>query len=246
MISIVCVFNNETILNNYLLKSLKDQNIDYELILIDNTSGRFKSASEALNYGGEQAKNDYIMFIHQDMCLPSKTWIQDAETILNSLENLGIAGVAGRSKAEWWPITNIKDGIPPKPVAPKKIKNAMKVETLDECLIIIPKPIFNMLKFDETVCDDWHLYSIDYSLSVRKYNYNAYVIPLFAYHRSPGYSFSDGYYRTLEKLLKKHSKDHLLILTTLDNWITFYSVSMQLRFPRIKNIIAAVLRRIKN
>lgn len=246
MISIVCVFNSEAILNDYLLKSLKEQNVDYELILIDNTSGKFKSAAKALNYGGKQATKDYIMFVHQDMCLLSKTWLYDAEKILNSLENLGIAGVVGRSKAEWWPITNIKDGIPPKPVAPQKIKNTAKVQTLDECLVIIPKLIFNMLKFDENVCDDWHLYSIDYSLTVKKYNYDVYVIPLSAYHRSPGYSFSEGYYKTLEKLLKKHSKDHLLILTTLDNWITFYSLSMQMRFPLIKNIMVAILRKIKN
>ena len=36
MMSIVCVYNNKTILEEYLLKSLKKQTSKYELILVDN------------------------------------------------------------------------------------------------------------------------------------------------------------------------------------------------------------------
>ena len=53
MLSIICVYNNRDILEKYLLNSLKVQSIEYELILIDNTSGKFNSAAKALNYGGK-------------------------------------------------------------------------------------------------------------------------------------------------------------------------------------------------
>ncbi len=65
--SIVCVYNNVEILNQYLLESLKSQTILYELILLDNSCNKYKSAAEALNYGGERAKGRYIMFVHQDI-----------------------------------------------------------------------------------------------------------------------------------------------------------------------------------
>ena len=98
MISIVCVYNNEEIFNNYLLKSLKSQTAKHEEILIDNTQGRFKSAAEALNWGGRKAKGKYIMFVHQDVDLSSNTWLENAENILDPIINLGIAGVAGMSE----------------------------------------------------------------------------------------------------------------------------------------------------
>ena len=98
MISVVCVYNNPEILNDYLLKSLKDQIAEKELIKIDNTEGKFSSAAEALNYAGKKAKGEYIMFVHQDVDLSSNSWLEDAEEILNTIPDLGIAGVAGVSE----------------------------------------------------------------------------------------------------------------------------------------------------
>lgn len=243
MFSIVCVYNDQYILSEYLLKSLNIQINRYELILIDNTNKKFKSAAEALNYGGQKASNDYIMFVHQDMDMSSPTWLKDAENYLNSYEKLGVAGVAGRSKKYWWPITNIKDGIPPHLVSPYPINVPTKVETLDECLMIIPKKIFDNLSFDEVVCDNWHLYGVDFCLTVEKLGYEVYVLPLYAYHRSKGYSLSEKYYDTLNNLLKKH-RNHKLILTTVEDWITFLPLNFQRRLPLIKNLLVTFLMKL--
>ncbi len=67
MITIVCVYNNEKMLHDVLLKSLKHQTTQFELITLDNRNHRFKSAAEALNYGGSKAAGEYIMYAHQDM-----------------------------------------------------------------------------------------------------------------------------------------------------------------------------------
>ena len=191
MISVVCVYNNEDILNNWLHKSLKNQTIKFELIILDNSKNTFKSAAEALNYGGNKAKGKYLMFIHQDVDLSSNTWLEDAEKMLDSIPNLGIAGVVGMREEEY-PVesrcrTIIKHGVPARMVSAipiNPIQNPEKVQTLDECLVIVPKSVFNVLTFDEEVCGGWHLYAVDYCLSVRKVGFDIYAIPMFVYHKS--------------------------------------------------------------
>jgi glycosyltransferase involved in cell wall biosynthesis len=232
MISVVCVYNDKEILKKYLLKSLKNQSVEYELILIDNTEAKFKSAAEALNKGGEKARGNYLLFVHQDIDLLSDEWLENCELILNSLENFAIAGVAGRSKEVPTTLTNIFDGIPPEP-AGTQIKIPTKVLTLDECLVLIPTQIFKKIKFDEEVCDNWHLYTVDYSLVAKKNGYDVYVIPLHLYHRSSGFSFSDDYYITLKKLLKKH-RNLKIILTTMGDWVTFIPLNIQIKHPGLK------------
>jgi hypothetical protein len=225
MISIVCVYNNKEILDKFLLKSLKNQSVEFELFLIDNTDKKFKSAAEALNKGGDKSNGKYIMFVHQDIDLLSDKWLENCELILNSLKNFAIAGVAGRSMEVTETLTNISDGIPLKP-AGTQIKNSTKVMTLDECLVIIPKKIFKKIKFDEEVCDNWHLYAVDYCLVAKTNGYDVYVIPLTLNHRSSGFSFSDDYYITLKKLLKKHRK-YKVVITTMGDWYTYIPLNIQ-------------------
>ena len=66
MFSVICVYNDSESLNSHLLKGLKEQSINFEKILIDNTDGKFSSSAEALNYGASLALGDYLMFVHQE------------------------------------------------------------------------------------------------------------------------------------------------------------------------------------
>lgn len=226
------------------MKSLKLQTEDHELILIDNTQKKFKSAPEALNYGGERANGKYIMFVHQDIDLNSKTWLADAEKLLGSLNNLGVAGVAGKSENEKGMITNIKQGIPPKLAGINQIKNPKKVQTLDECLIIVPKSSFNRLKFDEEVCSGWHLYAVDYCLSVGEMDLEVYVIPQSLHHMSSGASFSKEYYVILKKLLKKHEKHYKKVYTSMGDWNISYPLCLQKILQRLIRYVSKLKQRI--
>jgi hypothetical protein len=217
MMSVVCVYNNKKILKDNLLESLGNQTIPFELITIDNTERKYKSAAEALNYGGIRAIGKYLMFIHQDVDLSSDTWLEDAETLLDSLSNLGIAGVAGKKNGKFV-ISNIEHGYPPSLAGSIQFSAPTKAQTLDECLVIIPRSIFGMLKFDQVTCDDWHLYAVDYCLSVKRLGFDVYLIPFYIYHGSKGYSFSERYYITLEKLIEKHKKHFDMIYTTMGDW----------------------------
>ena len=263
MISVVCVYNNKEILKNYLLKSLKNQTIDFELITLDNIEGEFKSAAEALNYGGNKANGKYIMFVHQDVDLCSDTWLEEAEKILDSIPDLGIAGIAGMSekghKNEERGRNIIKHGDPPKIWSwGKPIQKPEQVQTLDECLIIIPKSIFDRLQFDEQVCNDWHLYAVDYSLSVRELGIGVYVIPLYIYHLSTGALSKDcfhtildlsllpkGYYQTLKKLLKKHKPYFKWIYMTTGDWSTLYPLTIQRIWHLAKAGVSITLKKLR-
>ncbi|MCE8424423.1 MAG: hypothetical protein J5U17_01420 [Candidatus Methanoperedens sp.] len=259
MISIVCVYNNERILTDYLLKSLHDQTVEFDLIKVDNTSGSFKSASEALNLGGKKAKGKYIMFVHQDVDLSSNTWLEKVEKILDALPNLGIAGVAG-TKDEKGVMSVIEHSDPPKSAGEIYIKKPTKVQTLDECLVIIPRSIFIELHFDEKICDDWHLYTVDYCLSCLGSGFDVYAIPVYIYHRCTsvetkknriqiicdiGY-LPEGYYKTLQKLLNKHKKNHRYIYTNFGRWDTSYPVIPQKIWPLIKAGITYPGRKLQN
>jgi len=155
--------------------------------------------------------------------------------MLDMLPDLGIAGVVGarKSKSDYIEIVgNIKHGVPCKPLKHRiYIKNPEIVQTVDECLIIIPAAIFDKLKFDERVCDSWHLYAVDYCLMADKMAMGkAYVLPLPFYHRSTGTPnnyfkmiFSLGflpgsYYDSLYKLIKKHKYLNEKIYTTCGGW----------------------------
>jgi hypothetical protein len=223
--SIVCVYNNEEILNNYLIKSLRRQTAKFELIALNNTQGRFKSAAEALNYGGRKAKGEYIMFVHQDVDLCFSMWLEEAKKYLDQLPNLGVAGVAGRSRDAKGVITNIKHGFPPRPAGEIKIQEPVKVQTVDDCLVIIPNSVFNILKFDEDTCNKWDLYVTDYCLNVQRFGFNVYVIPMYIHHGSPGYRFlskPEEYYSILAKLSIKHRRCYRQIYTTMGIWDTSF------------------------
>jgi hypothetical protein len=224
MISVICVYNNLEILRSYLLKGLNGQTSIYDLVLIDNTANCYSSAAKALNYGGAKATGKHLMFVHQDVLLLSPTWLEDVERTLDFLPNFGIAGVAGVSELLKETSSNLKQGDPPMPTWHLPVEKPLEVQTLDECLIIVPKIIFDKHKFDEEVCDDWHLYSVDYCLSIKRLGYRAFVLPNPAHHRSTGYSMSSGYYSTLNKVLRKHKAYFPIIYTTMGSWSTSQSV----------------------
>ena len=229
MISIVSVYDNEKVLNDYLLRGLNKQTVDFELIKIDNTKGIFKSAADGLNYGGKKAKGEYIIFIHQDVYLMSADWLKKAVSFLNKIPNLGIAGIAGMRPSKVNGISGFgecvlenrigyayQDFKGEQGLATEDFAQPVKVRTLDEQLLIIPKDIFKKIKFDEKVCAGWHLYGVDYSLSVKKSGLIPYVLPLPVCHRSGG-ELNGEYFVSLKKIFNKH-QEQKIIYTTCGLW----------------------------
>jgi hypothetical protein len=246
MISIVCTCNNRAVLDNYLMEGLNIQSIEYELIVVEDKKTDFKSAAEALNHGGNRARGDYIIFAHQDIRMDTKDWLKDMEDMLQKLPNLGIAGVAGKSEDIDEVLTNVKHGDQPH-LAGQTIKEPLKVQTLDECLLIVPKKVFDGLKFDEVTCDGWHLYGVDYCLMIKDLGLDVYVLPLMITHKSSGDPYAGEYYRILGRLFKKHGKNHKIIHTTVSDWNTSKPVAYEKQRFYLKNkIYSGAKNRIKS
>ena len=125
-------------------------------------------------------------------------------------------------------ISNIEHGHPPKLAGIHQLNSPQNVQTVDECLAIIPRKLFNNYKFDEEVCRGWHLYVVDCCLTLKREGYQVYVIPNYCYHLSAGYSFSEDYYKTVKKLIEKHADNYKWIYTTTGNWHTGYPLSLQI------------------
>lgn len=233
MMSIICVYNNENILEEYLIKSLNRQTEKYELILIDNRENKFKSAASALNFGAKKAHGEYLVFAHQDIYFSDENWIKNTTKQLKNLNNTGIVGVAGKT-IDSLVRSNIKQGLNPVDVSPFKITKAEKASTLDECLFIIPKTVFDKYNLNEDICDDWHLYAVEYVYNIKNQGLEAYIIPTTLEHMSKGASMSETYYTTLPKLQKKYLKRGL-IRTCMGDWFTFIPVSIQKFVKKFKN-----------
>ncbi len=247
MLAIVSVYNDGKVVKNWLLRGLESQKADYELVLVDNTEGKFASAAEALNHGAAQIKSGcgHLMFAHQDVRLPAPGWLDEAESYLESLPALGIAGVAGAREGPenggLEILSNVEHGDPPRRAGDRlRSGRPERVQTLDECLFFIPAAVFSHLRFDADTCKGWHLYAVDYSLTVGELGLGCYVLPLSLRHRSTGLvggargrlapfcgPLPEGYYRTLAGVLKKHERSRPTVFTTCGSWKTSRPIRYQ-------------------
>jgi len=224
MISVICVYNDREILRRFLMKNLRESSDEYELILVDNTGGRFRSAAEALNHGARMASGDVFIFTHQDVEVSPEELLQMA-ACSTSREGLGVAGAAGAS-GPFRIFSNLKHGNPPVNVG-KKIQDPVKVQTVDECLFAVPADVFRRYRFDEETCTGWHLYAVDYCLTVLENGYDVYAVPVSAYHGSPGYSISGDYYSTMKLILRKHRVP--VVFTSLGFYTPYLPMTIQRR-----------------
>ena len=231
MISVVCVYNNQSIFANVLLKSLRKQTAVYELIALDNASGRFRSAAEAYNFGGASAKGDYIMFAHQDMWLATSTWLEHAERTLRHLPALGVAGVAGvvsmserGGTTSGWvsrngQVSSIGFLDETTVVEMPAVRVTQEVQTLDECLLLVPRPVFDKLKFDETTFDGWDYYGADYCLSANILGFKTYVIPAPCNHCCARSTLRIWEFKDLLKYQKRLYSKHRHNYETIWTWM---------------------------
>jgi hypothetical protein len=255
MISVVVVYNDAARFETMLRASLERQRSPYQLVAIDNVAGRFASAAAALNAGGREATGEFLLFIHQDVSFESPGWLHDAETQLQQLPRLGIAGVAGAraapDPARRVLVSNIEDSVPPQRSDHVGLTRAEIVDTVDECAFFVPRGVFAELPFDEETCDGWHLYAVDYSLRVRASGRLAYVLPLPVYHASGGAivrvlgfpTLEAAYFRTLRRVIARHGAGAGFLYTTCGAWSTRTALALQ-RFPpaQIRQAVTAAIR----
>ena len=263
MISVISIVNDKHVAEEYLLKSLSRQRARFELFLVDNTKKVFKSASRANNVTSLKATGDYFMFIHQDVFLLSKNWLEEVENWLSTLSQVGLVGVAGMVKPSFVNLSypsfvlldqlgmcrlwflrygrgNVIHGSNKSPWGGSFISGVVPVQTVDEMLLIVPASVFGDTKFDEITCGDWHLYGVDFSLSIKHKGYNVYVLPTPVFHHSSG-SLNTAYFETLAKLVKKHRKEQVINTTSglypTSEVLRMFSAKIIQRSPSLSDLI---------
>jgi hypothetical protein len=244
MITIVCVYNNKKIFSDCLLKSLQAQSAQFELIALDNGTGAFGSAAQALNHGALSIRADsaYIMFAHQDISFFSASLLADVELMLNALPNLGIAGVAGNSEKENRLIANITHGTPAR-YDGYSLQEPVRAMTVDECCAIVPRDVFQNHQFDTTVCDNWHLYVVEYCLRIQSFGLGVFVLPVDMHHGSKG-RLNASYFMALKKVLARYKNIHQKIYTSCGCWDTATPIVWQAVSYLVKKYFYGFTRRL--
>ena len=254
MIAVIAVVNDRAVYDAMLGASLSRQRFRYAAVVMDNGAGGFRSAASAFNVAGRQADGDFLFFAHQDVSFESERWLEDAEALLRSVPDLGIAGVAGARPGPWSGrevVSLIRDSDPPQRLGHVEERAIAPVQTVDECAFFVPRDVFERQRFDERTCDGWHLYAVDYSLSALEAGLQVRALPLPLYHRSGGKTverlgittFEHAYFRTLRRVAAKHASHVPTIYTTCGAWRTDRSLTFQ-RYPP-REILRALYRRLR-
>lgn len=166
-VSIVCVFNDEPVLESCLRQSIDAQSAsaaDTELIAVDNRNGRFRTAGAALMHGAEAAKNAVLVFVHQDVVLHSLPELERAAAELVADPTIGIMGAVGIDSGNRV-VGRIRDRIVH---IGESAPVPRDVDSLDEVLLMITADQARRepLAADEVLA--WHAYGVEYAARMRR------------------------------------------------------------------------------
>lgn len=216
--TIVSISNNLQMTNNFISDLEKQKDVEYQLMLIDNTQNRFGGAREAFNSIIRKIQNDTVIFLHPDIRFLSDRALVSILIEVENIQDYGVIGVAGCPEgAKWCLLSNIYHG-EGKVKAGKKIVKSTEVQTVDECFFIMNKNIIEKMKF--TSLDGWHLYAVEQCLRMTKLGKRNYVVPANLWHLSDGKSLDPKYMKCLEKLIDIYRCDVDCINTTVKQWKT--------------------------
>lgn len=244
MLSIICCYNNKKMYENLLVKSLKKQNdVQYELIGIDNTNNKFSSAAQALNWGCQKAKNENLLFVHQDFEFMSSTALSDICQFYNKISDYDIWGAAGAIKEEKAPLLKKLIGrnriiYSSLDQTEYMIHDYKRCESVDECCFGFKKSFWVKHNFSEEICDSWDLYAVEMCLYANCIGGNIMVIPVSAKHHSGG-NLTSSFYRVLRKMSKEYkNKKSEIITPCVVTFTKFYN------YEYIKLMFVNIIRKI--
>ena len=213
-ITIICVYNDEKKYKEEFLAGLAIQDIDYELNAIDNSNKRFSSSAEAYNYAVKESTGDVLIFAHQDIRLKTSDALRKMAEMIKSCDVgdiIGTQGVKEKSKVYYSNITAGNEFI--SDIIEEYKYEKINVACVDEGFFGMRKETFELHKFDEVLCDNWHLYCVEQCLYARENGHKVWVCPIQLHHSSYG-NISWGYMTNLRELCKRYRKSFKYIWTT--------------------------------
>jgi hypothetical protein len=165
-VSVICVFNNAAVLEDCLTASVEAGMAEApktEYIPVDNTAGQFSSAGAALNHGASLARNEVVVFVHQDVYLHSLAALEESAGVLHRDGSVGLVGAIGVT-AEGRLLGLIRDRV----IFSGESSSALSdVDSLDEVLFMARREqiILHPLAEDQDL--SWHAYAVEYGLRLR-------------------------------------------------------------------------------
>lgn len=212
-VSIVCVYNND-VQYKALADSLMGQAVSCELLGLDNKNFRWKSAAAAYKYGVSLAQAPVVLFSHQDIVFLDDSFLREFVGLTMGDPEL-VVGVAGAALSEDGRSRDLLSGMYQGNALRrhKTVQDRVQVMTLDECLFGCNKRVFERITFDDSTCDGWHFYAVDFSLQALRAGLRVEVVPAEVLHLSGG-TRDDSYYLAQEKLKQKYAGVFEVIATT--------------------------------
>jgi hypothetical protein len=166
-ISIVCVYNDLDVRQECLdrsIEALSNEASDVEYLPVDNVNGSYLSAGTALNYGASLAKNDVVVFAHQDVFLHSLTALKEAAAQLQDpTANFGLLGAIGVG-LDGRIVGRIRDRVV---LLGDAVTRPTEVDSVDEVLFLASRSRLLREPLTESRDMAWHAYAIEYGLRLR-------------------------------------------------------------------------------
>lgn len=208
MVTIICIYNNEAQYHSFLVSSCELQKSEYQLIGIDNTFGKFKSAAGAYNSVLKDIMGDTVVFCHQDIAFSDEMFLHNIENELTKHPDtvVGLAGITDGGIVR----SNLRYRKTNKFITDSQLTECEPVEAVDECFFGMKKETLNRLeKFNENLVPGWHLYAAEMCLRWKLAKGEVYALPEKAYHKEcsgTGLEVDKNFIDTIEQLAKTYRK----------------------------------------
>jgi len=216
--TIITVWNKPELFFEFQQELKRQQGVQYTLLAVDNSQNRYGGAREAFLAQLDRVQTEFVVFMHQDIRFQDETALHDLMVSAESLENLGVAGVAGCPEGIQWilysDIVHGKQALP----AGTAVNGSLPVQTVDECLFIVRTAVARAHPFSRR--GGWHMYAVEQCLALRRAGYQNYVLSARIWHLSKGGSLDQSYLKTLEELIGEYGKDTEFLNTTVKQWKT--------------------------
>ncbi|MEG2769268.1 MAG: hypothetical protein RR902_00450, partial [Oscillospiraceae bacterium] len=219
-ITIITVANDLEVLNNCLLKSIKEQTFkDIELLIVDNTNNQFSSMYSAVQGQTEKITGKYVMLVHPDIIFPNPdTLLNIYNTCKEYIPEYAILGAAGAvARKIRLDVSNSLIGENLNYPGGKPINEVTKCFSLDECLVILSTDTYKKYGLDD-LGDTWHFYMIDLCCRLNIDNEKCGVFPEQTLHASIAKPLNNSYYETAKFITEKYKNIFPLIYTPCGVW----------------------------
>jgi hypothetical protein len=165
-VSIVCVYNNPAVREQCLDRSVAlsgGDTQDVEYLPIDNVNGAYPSAGAALNHGVSLAKNEFVVFVHQDVFLHSLAALKEAAGAMQE-GGFGLLGAVG-IRPDGGITGRVRDRVV---LLGDPVAQPADVDSVDEVLFLAPRSQLLREPLTESHDMAWHAYAVEYGLRVRR------------------------------------------------------------------------------